>query len=108
VMLPASALQIPFVLPGVTLGNFSYIVFSNSLGFPQLGIDGKFRTNDAAEATIHAFRILAAGFRRMIALGIKTLALFQATVRAKFDAEPTSFAPIFDDMYHSLGNGMSL
>ncbi len=103
-MLPTSAFQISLVFPGVTLGNLSYILFSNSLGFPQFGIDGKFRTNKAAEATIHAFRILSAGFGRMITLGIKALALLEATVGAEFDAEATAFAAIFNNMNHALGD----
>jgi hypothetical protein len=107
-MLPASALQISLVFPGVTLGNLSYILFRNSLGVPQIGVDGKFRTNEAAEAAVHTFRILAADLGRMITLGIKALTLFEATIGAEFDAEATAFAPIFNNVNHALGDGMSL
>jgi hypothetical protein len=101
-------LNVSPIFPGVSSSDFLYVGFRDLLGFLQFGEDSKFRADETAKTAFHAVFGLEDQFRRVIALGIKALALLQALVRTKFDAKPAAFAPIFYNVNSAVRYRMGL
>jgi hypothetical protein len=68
-------LDVSPIFPGVSCGDFLYVLFSDLLGLLQFGKYSEFRAYKTTETALHAVFSLEDQFRRVIALGIKTLAL---------------------------------
>jgi hypothetical protein len=85
-----------------------YVLFSDLLGLLQFGKYSEFRAYKTTETALHAVFSLEDQFRRVIALGIKTLALLQAFVRTEFDTKPATLAPILYNVHPAVRYRMSL
>jgi len=102
------SLNVSPIFPGVSSSDFLYVVFRDLLGFLQFGEDSKFRADETTKTAFHAVFGLEDQFRRVIALGIKALALLQALVRTEFNAKPAAFATIFYDVNPAVRYRMGL
>jgi hypothetical protein len=98
------------VLPGVASGDLPDVFLGNLFLFLKFRIDGEFRANQGAETAVDAIFCMKHQLRWMIALGIETLALFEAGIGAEFNTKSATLAPGLNDshMAHRYGMGFSI
>jgi hypothetical protein len=105
---PLLGLPVPRVFAGKASSDSLNVLLCNLLGFLQLGENGEFGADQAAQAAINAIISLEYQFRWMVTLFIEPLALLEAPVGAEFDAKTAALAPLLNYANHALGYRVSL
>jgi hypothetical protein len=103
-----ASLRLPgsHVLAGKARGDLLYVLLGNLLCFLQLAEYCELRTDQRTQAAINAVVSLKDDFRRMISLLVEALALNQASVWTKLDAEAATLATRLDYANNPLGYGV--